>query len=50
MDELLFDDLVCSLKEATAILKGEIKASRRFTLEPIFAEEVRENLVLLDDL
>lgn len=50
MDKLLFDDLVCSLKEAQAILRGEIKASRRFTVELIVAEVVRENLVLVDDL
>lgn len=50
MDELLFADLVGSLKEAQAISKGEINASRRFTVEPIVAEVVPENLVLVDDL
>jgi hypothetical protein len=35
MDKLLFDNLVDSLKEAQAISKGKIKASRRFTVKSI---------------
>jgi DNA-binding transcriptional regulator YiaG len=42
MEKSLFDDLVESLKEAQAISKGKIKASRRFTVKPIDAKEVRK--------
>lgn len=42
MDKSLFNDLVGSLKEAQAISQGKMKASRRFTVEPIDAKVVRE--------
>lgn len=42
METSLFDDLVQSLKEAKAIAKGEIPASRRFTVLPPDAKAVRE--------
>ncbi len=42
MEATLFDDLVQSLKEAKAISKGEIPASRRFTVLPPDAKAVRE--------
>lgn len=42
MDPELFDDLVQSLKEARAISKGEMPASRRFTVTTPDAKTVRE--------
>ena len=41
MDKTLFDDLKQSLKEAKAIRAGELKASRRFTVNPIDVKAVR---------
>lgn len=46
MDEILFDDLVQSLKEAKAIASGEIEASRRFEVTPPDAKKVREQIGL----
>lgn len=42
MEQTLFDDLVQSLKEARAISKGEMPASRRFDVLPPDAKAVRE--------
>ncbi|GHT89778.1 transcriptional regulator [Betaproteobacteria bacterium] len=42
MDKELFADLVQSLKEAKAISRGEMPASRRFTVESPDAKRVRE--------
>ena len=41
MEKSLFDDLVGSLKEAKAISRGEMVASRRFTVTPIDVKAVR---------
>lgn len=46
MEKELFDDLVQSLKEATAIAKGEAKASRRFDLAPPDVKALRERVGL----
>lgn len=42
MDKKLFDDLVQSLKEAKAISKGEMAASRRHVMIPTDVKAVRE--------
>lgn len=42
MDKKLFADLVQSLKEAKAIAKGEVTASRRFEVKPIDVKAIRE--------
>ncbi|MCA4423763.1 transcriptional regulator, partial [Acinetobacter baumannii] len=42
MDNNLFDDLVASIKEAGAIKRNEIKASRVTALELPDIKEVRE--------
>ncbi|WP_020560499.1 helix-turn-helix domain-containing protein [Thiofilum flexile] len=42
MDTELFNDLVQSLKEAKAIAKNEMPASRRFTIEAIDVKGIRE--------
>lgn len=41
MEDNLFNELVCSLKEAKAIKNGEITASRQFTVTPIDVKAVR---------
>ena len=46
MDKELFDELVQSLKEAKAIVRGEMPASRRFTVELPDAKAVREQIGL----
>lgn len=46
MENILFDDLLQSLKEAKAISKGEAKASRRFELVPTDVKAVRERIGL----
>ena len=42
MDNTLFEDLVNSLKEAEAISKGKVPASRRFEVRAPDARAVRE--------
>jgi putative transcriptional regulator len=42
MDKALFDDLVQSLKEASAITKGQAQPSRRFTVSAPDAKATRE--------
>lgn len=46
MDNSLFDDLVSSIKEAGAIKRKEIQASRRTQLELPDVKEVREKMGL----
>jgi len=46
MDKALFDDLVQSLKEAKAISKGEMAASRRHVVMPTDVKAVREKIGL----
>ena len=46
MEQALFDDLVQSLKEATAIARGEAPASRRIKVTPPDAKAVREQIGL----
>ena len=47
MDNSLFDDLVASIKEAGAIKRNEIKASRVTELELPDIKEVREKTGLI---
>ena len=44
MEQVLFDDLVQSLKEAKAIARGEAPASRRFKVTPPDVKVVREQI------
>ena len=46
MENLLFDDLVQSLKEAKAISKGEVRALRRFEIMPTDVKAVRKQIGL----
>ena len=46
MEQALFDDLMQSLKEATAIARGEAPASRRIELAPPDVKAVREQIGL----
>jgi len=46
MDPTLFDDLVQSLKEAKAIVRGELPASRRIKVTPPDVKAVREQIGL----
>ena len=49
MDNNLFDDLVASIKEAGAIKRKEVKASRVTELELPDIKEVREKTGLLSN-
>ncbi len=44
MEQILFDDLVQSLKEAKAIARGQAPASRRFKVKPPDVKVVREQI------
>jgi len=44
MKKDLFEDLVKSIKEAGAIHRGEITASRRFVFQPDDVRQIREKL------
>lgn len=46
MENVLFDDLLQSLKEAKAISKGKAEASRRFQMTPTDVKAVREQIGL----
>jgi putative transcriptional regulator len=46
MEQILFDDLVQSLKEAKAIAHGEAPASRRIKITPPDVKAVREQIGL----
>lgn len=46
MKEDLFDELVASLKEGGAILRGEVPASRTFTIEPLDIKGIRQGFGL----
>jgi putative transcriptional regulator len=46
MDQILFDDLVQSLKEAKAISRGEMSAARRTQVAPPDVKAVREQIGL----
>ena len=46
MEKSMFDDLRQSLKEAKAISKGKVKASRRFNGESTDVKAVRERVGL----
>ena len=46
MEQVLFDDLVQSLKEAKAIARGEVPASRRIKVTAPDAKAVREQIGL----
>ncbi len=46
MEKELFDDLVQSLKEAKAIAKGQVQASRHFVVPPPDVRLVREQIGL----
>ena len=49
MEKQLFDKLLQSLKEATAISKGKSKASRQFKVEATDVKVVRERVGLTQD-
>jgi hypothetical protein len=44
MDEILFNELLDSIKEAGKIKRGEIKPSRIFIYEQKLAEPAKENV------
>ncbi|AEK63062.1 NadS family protein [Collimonas fungivorans] len=46
MENVLFDDLLQSLKEAKAISEGKAEASRRFQMSPTDVKAVREQIGL----
>lgn len=46
MEQELFDNLVQSLKEAKAISKGNVEASRRFNLAPPDVKAIRDQVGL----
>lgn len=46
MEQALFDDLVQSLKEAKAIARGEMPASRRIEVTPPDVKAIREQIGL----
>ncbi len=46
MDQILFDDLVQSLKEAKAISRGEMPAAKRTQVAPPDVKAVREQIGL----
>lgn len=46
MEPALFDELLQSVKEASAIAKGQAKASRRFTVAAPDVKKVREQIGL----
>lgn len=46
MEQVLFDDLVQSLKEAKVIARGEAPASRRIKVTPPDAKAIREQIGL----
>jgi len=49
MKEDLFNELVESVKEGGAILRGETKASRDFMFEPIDVQSIRKKYGLSQD-
>jgi putative transcriptional regulator len=49
MNEELFEELVASVKEGGAILRGETPLSRRFTVDPLNVRDIRERLGLTQD-
>jgi hypothetical protein len=50
MEEALFADLVQSLKEAKAIARGDVEASRRITVVPSDVKAIREKFEALNRL
>ena len=46
MDDKLFDDLIRSVTEGGAILRGELRPSRVFTVDAASVREIREGLEL----
>ena len=49
MEEILFSDLLQSLKEANDIAEGKSEASRRFEMTPPDVQSVREQVGLSQD-
>jgi len=49
MNENLFDELVASVKEGGAILRGEISASRAFNITPLDIKSLRASYHLTQD-
>ena len=43
MSDEMFNELVKSMKEAAAIIKGEMKPSRVFVYSPLNVKKIREN-------
>jgi putative transcriptional regulator len=46
MNNELFNELVASVKEGSAILRGEQEASRKFHLDPLDIKHIREGYEL----
>jgi putative transcriptional regulator len=46
MKQELFDELVASVREGGAILRGEVAPSRRFTVKPTDVKRIRANYKL----
>jgi len=46
VNDALFDELVASVKEGKAILRGEIPAARAFQVEPLDIKHIRESYSL----
>lgn len=42
MKDTLFEELVASVREGGAILRGEVLASRRFEFEPLQVKRIRD--------
>ncbi len=49
MKDELFNELVASVKEGGAILRGEKKASRSFSIEPLEIKRIREGFDLTQE-
>ena len=49
MNEELFEELISSVREGGAILRGEVPASRRFKLEPLQVKHIREDYGLTQE-
>jgi putative transcriptional regulator len=49
MKKELFEELVASVREGGAILRGETPASRRFEFEPLQVKRIRDNYGLTQE-
>jgi len=46
MNEKMFNELIASIEEGGAILRGEIKPSRQFHIDSVDVKRIRENYKL----